>query len=1720
MSTEFTSFDEADDDASKSIPFKQKIQMKLFLIFNEAMRERNLKFYVAIVIVPLMFLQMIGYIYDPQIAFPFLDSLYPIVSNLIGYLRLIPAIEASHASGAYWLVVYLTIALTIIIFLLMVYVDYSIKIGKFVMSFPLSALIVLFIVFYWILLTPSVEAFIGIFLCFGGVHSITGIACWSAVHIIYCIICIISVVGFLLVIAIIAFYNNESRIDNLDIMRRTDMNLELLLAIYRVLIAIVSPFCRSSNLQWVLIIIYLIGSIVLVRNYFMYIPFHDEKMSILYGTGVVSYLWVCFNAFLLKILQGINYSGQTVVIIIGLVVIYPLVSSIRDKIIYNKIFNCRHDKVKSEYELDIYMKKLSEMSSAQQLSEVDEMILLGYVTNHKSECANPECPLNSSKEFYLPSLQKSTTASKAGIKDPIILTHLLSSIYSEYSQRANTSATVHIIYSYFLFYKVGNVHNALIELSLALKCDISVQQRFSIFRMKKVIEEFLSDIKKKDKNMDKEIRNLDVNLVIVFEGMLQEFQKAIEKSSNEHIEFWAHLDTLLPDLNHLHKLGLNIIQFSKKAHDIWSKLIKINPSYPAALRIYGIYMRDIKNDEEIGIKLLDKEKSIRNALNSQENLNDFELMFAESTAIIVISGAKDTQGKITKSNTGVSKIFGYKQTELIGHDASIIMPPIIGSKHNSFLSRYFSSGKEVILNREKITFAVDRVHYLMPICLIVKPLSCVDEDISYIALIRSINKNFDYILCDNDGKIDSLTKRITDSCGLNGNNMFFQENEVYLHLMFPDLMTKVKVHEGDMITRFDALTSGDSMKIPMCIPRDYIHSVQQLNKFEKEDTKDATPTPYEKQNTKVKTPNYLRFEESLKFHSKIIDNSNLLKNFIDYKTSDYFEKVKLTLLEEELGEGIVKVKIFKITHESKAEQGSSKDSEEDISESPQTHNKSNELIKKGTKMNDDSILDDSMLSSKDKAKENVINIENPTYQSKTPDQKSLQSKKTNKEDSSADPLAAKLDPDKHSPNEEESKQSFVAEMQTKKKTKKEDELLDVDDVFLIANAKKAEKKKENKIIEDDINKLKNEKEKKFQNDEVGSMISNTKDTLKKIKQLRAAMYEKYEPTSVKQLKILSQVVFIILVGMTLSFYFIQSNLMNSCQSSINSIYNSKDRVKSISAIGYSVRMLSYMNNIDIALRKHFGLIYYNDTNMDYYNWTNRNINKFATLLKDSQNNLSTTPAIITSQVSKDINPNEVNIYFPNADKDIPTNVSIDCWSSIMSLVIHAHNAEVMDHSAYLNPLYYPESVQYIMSNSMDTILFSIREATDSILTEIHYSLNFNDNIFKTLLSVASTALIVSITILFPVAYKVARNKGHLLSLFMDINPKAVRTQLRKCRNSFSFIRIEGDKQQSDELEEDEEEKKEEKKEDIDPLVDSGKRKMHKSKSSKNYKKYNTKFFQTVIKFIIFICFLESYFIFAYFTSNSFFTRIGNISNEVCLLAKRAYSNSLLFRAEMEMIGDKSSTYILQNNSQVFVFSFTELLIQQQEDFLRVHSENIQYNDEYYNSQFDKIVYNSVCEELYLNSTSCNQFMGGILQKGLHSCNVAFWDNMREMYNSYIVLNKSLLNTSIYFNDNKLIENEFLESQYLSTAYESLQQTLNSSIEAKFQSEKSIAMTVFLAYICLMVLVYYVYWRLFLESTRGSLSVTKSMLSIIPLEVVENVRSINSFLKNTSITNLG
>lgn len=512
----------------------------------------------------------------------------------------------------------------------------------------------------------------------------------------------------------------------------------------------------------------------------------------------------------------------------------------------------------------------------------------------------------------------------------------------------------------------------------------------------------------------------------------------------------------------------------------------------------------------------------------------------------------------------------------------------------------------------------------------------------------------------------------------------------------------------------------------------------------------------------------------------------------------------------------------------------------------------------------------------------------------------------------------------------------------------------------------------------------------------------------------------------------------------------------------------------------------------------------------------------STQIQQSQNNLSNTYLRDVFQDSNNnlINPSTIQLIY-NTPCAMPMFYYVDIWSAIMAVAVHALTIKDLALSAILND---NSSVYFIIQNCLNNILDAVYTSTKAILDETQ---NISDTVEQTLqilLYVATGSLFLSICLIFPVATKVDKNKDELLRHFMLIDREDVKKQLEKCRIFFNTMHDKEHVTQQNMGEMDEDEFKEDgdgKEEDGDPSnPNKGKNKQRqRSRKNKMHKKFSTNFVSLLIKFICVLTIMEGYFVLCYLRSIAFLSVINNLIQESGSITMIQFSNNYLYIIFQEVLTTNGVAQVQNKNSLAFMFSFLNSTINSQEAFLKTHSNNAPYHSDQYNSFFNQLIYQDVCSAVYsqdsTKNTACGSFMGGILEKGLYSANVAFWDNMRSITTDFNNSARDTTAINTFLNSASLIQNEQLKDIYFSDSYSMLSNQLDASISYNFETKDKEDTILFSVYIVLLFLMYFILWNKFIEATRHSLWVTKSMLAIIPLEIIQKVPKIKDFLLASS-----
>ena len=109
----------------------------------------------------------------------------------------------------------------------------------------------------------------------------------------------------------------------------------------------------------------------------------------------------------------------------------------------------------------------------------------------------------------------------------MFLKHLIKRLYEDALNKFVNSPSIHIAFSFYLFKHMRNIHASLQELNTAIKKKPNLQQQFTIFRYKNIIEDYIKQDHSEHKYVYPELTN-----VIEFERLFGEMQKSIERVCN------------------------------------------------------------------------------------------------------------------------------------------------------------------------------------------------------------------------------------------------------------------------------------------------------------------------------------------------------------------------------------------------------------------------------------------------------------------------------------------------------------------------------------------------------------------------------------------------------------------------------------------------------------------------------------------------------------------------------------------------------------------------------------------------------------------------------------------------------------------------------------------------------------------------------------------------------------------------------------------------------------------------------------------------------------------------------------------------------------------------------------------------------------------------------------------------------------------------------------
>ena len=256
-----------------------------------------------------------------------------------------------------------------------------------------------------------------------------------------------------------------------------------------------------------------------------------------------------------------------------------------------------------------------------------------------------------------------------------------------------------------------------------------------------------------------------------------------------------------------------------------------------------------------------------------------------------------------------------------------------------------------------------------------------------------------------------------------------------------------------------------------------------------------------------------------------------------------------------------------------------------------------------------------------------------------------------------------------------------------------------------------------------------------------------------------------------------------------------------------------------------------------------------------------------------------------------INPNDVNMQYlkyPN----MPEYYVFSIWEAIMEIVVSAFRLTTVPIQDLTDS---QPTAFFIIKNCLNSVLQALQSSTDAIISESESSRKTNLSIFLYLLIAASCSLFISLLLLIPVLNKVKKNKQEVLELFTHKSiEKHIDDQLKVCRN-FVSMRLQQNNEGADHDIDGDEANMNVNDKELQNELNNNKymKRMKKKNKGKKWKKLNTDFGATLLKFLLFICIIECYFICIYLLSFQFLQQVEDITRELKLLISRQPVQSFL-----------------------------------------------------------------------------------------------------------------------------------------------------------------------------------------------------------------------------------
>jgi len=635
------------------------------------------------------------------------------------------------------------------------------------------------------------------------------------------------------------------------------------------------------------------------------------------------------------------------------------------------------------------------------------------------------------------------------------------------------------------------------------------------------------------------------------------------------------------------------------------------------------------------------------------------------------------------------------------------------------------------------------------------------------------------------------------------------------------------------------------------------------------------------------------------------------------------------------------------------------------------------------------------------------------------------------------------------------------------------------------------KKKEEEVVH---------KEEENQDDTMADFGSNFKSR----KQLKMAVSDRTAPGTVKSLKHTVNILCLLLGLIAVLNYVIADKEFNSIEEKID-------------LLDVSNKNLAELMNVLSRLR---------DTHLYNIGLTNA-VDSFATIsssMLDSLNNAKTMTEYLSSK-TEDLSSAHINllndpvIKLTSQDGTYRYKGLIQATQELISI---GFSVQSRIGITMTDPDYFALSY-----NLLNDFYLGLRNSSNYYSIEMSQKVDEQLDSFLILLVASILILLIALVALFIIFYQINKSRESVLSLFLDIPEKTVKSLFAKCETFITNLQIGEEEEAWSQVDDEDLDRTQGEIGSSDKLHEFIPRK--KRKHFKNSGRSQKAFFS---KFIILAVLLEGYYIYNFISVD---VLLGNISEQLIEFNATStaepfysYSNNALRRIFIDNITTITNLAPLNvataNNKAMYDLDA---------EILHLHAINRNIHTSEYSDIFNQIMMNNPCEYVTdsIGSANCATFAGLSVSQGISVASTKYFEDLRTLQRCFTKISNGVgcaidlvTNVSIsgYGASQNLKFGLYLTSEgkesaglngiYFPQTLRVLVSEFKASFSSQFKNALTIRLVIFILFLALLGVIYVLLWIPLVQKVNNDIWRTKSMLSMIPLGVISKIKSIRIYLK--------